>query len=274
MTYECTICHACSFELKETYDRHRFLCIFKHKSKKEKTKMIERIPMKLTETDIYSLVGQLIYKNEVLEKRLSSVEDELAKIRRKQRISILSWLNSSFGYHPTMTFKEWIKRLPIHVQYIEVALKTDLLQGMVLCLKDAIFHSKIVDLPFCAFHQKNKQLYIFQESVSSESGEVERKWSILSNDEMLPIISILSQLFLRHYLQWKTVFIPYSSSSFPFSEEKEQEREREDEERKEKELSYLTKITGNDICNTVKCRKIVEMLITMIQRDFNEIEIV
>jgi len=274
MTYECTICNACSFELKENYDRHRFLCIFKHKSKKEKTKMVERIPMKLTETDIYSLVGQLIYKNEVLEKRLSSVEEELAKIRRKQRISILSWLNSSFGYHPSVTFKEWIKRLPIHIQYIEVALKTDLLQGMVLCMKDAIFHSKIVDLPFCAFHQKNKQLYIFQESVSSESGEVERKWSILANDDMLPIVSILSQLFLRHYLQWKTIFIPYSCSPFPFSEEKEQEREREDEERKEKELSYLTKITGNDICNTVKCRKIVEMLITMIQRDFNEIEIV
>lgn len=272
MTYECTICQACSFELKESYDRHRFLCIFKHKPKKEKIKMIERIPMKLTETDIYSLVAQLIYKNEEQEKRLSVVENELAKIRRKQRISILSWLNSSFGYHPSVTFKEWIKRLPISVQYIEVALKTDLLQGMVLCLKDAIFHSKIVDLPFCAFHQKNKQLYIYQESVSSssESGEVERKWSILSNDEMLPIVSILSQLFLRHYLQWKTVFIPNTSSSFLFSEEKE----REDEERKEKELSYLTKITGNDICDTAKCRKIVETLIAMIQRDFNEIEIV
>lgn len=270
MTYECTICHACSFELKETYDRHRFLCIFKHKSKKEKTKMIERIPMKLTETDIYSLVAQLIYKNEEQEKRLSTVENELAKIRRKQRISILSWLNSSFGYHPTVTFKEWIKRLPINVQYIEMVLKTDLLQGMVLCLKDAIFHSKIVDLPFCAFHQKNKQLYIYQESVSSESGEKERKWTILSNDEMLPIVSILSQLFLRHYLQWKMVFIPYSSSSFL----SEQEKEREETERKEKELSYLTKITGNDINDIVKCRKMVETLISMVQRDFNEIEIV
>ena len=268
MTYECTICHACSFELKENYDRHRFLCIFKHKSKKEKTKMMERIPMKLTETDIYSLVAQLIYKNEVLEKRLSTVEDELAKIRRKQRISILSWLNSSFGYHPSVTFKEWIKMLPINVQYIEMVLKTDLLQGMVLCLKDAIFHSKIVDLPFCAFHQKNKQLYIYQEIKHGE--EVERKWMILSNDDILPIVSILSQLFLRHYLQWKTVFISYAPSSFL----SEQEKEREEEERKEKELSYLTKITGNDINDTVKCRKMVETLIAMIQRDFNEIEIV
>lgn len=274
MTYECTICQTCSFELKESYDRHRFLCIFKHKPKKEKIKMIERIPMKLTETDIYSLVAQLIYKNEEQEKRLSVVENELAKIRRKQRISILSWLNSSFGYSPSVTFKEWIKRLPIHVQYIEMALKTDLLQGMVLCLKDAIFHSKIVDLPFCAFHQKNKQLYIYQEI--ENNGEAERKWSILSNDEMLPIVSSLSQLFLRHYLQWKTVFIQNTSSSFLFSEEKEQEQEqeREEEERKEKELFYLTKITGNDICDTAKCRKIVETLIAMIQRDFNEIEIV
>ena len=268
MTYECTICHACSFELKESYDRHRFLCIFKHKTKKEKTKMIERIPMKLTETDIYSLVGQLIYKNEVLEKRLSAVEDELAKIRRKQRISILSWLNSSFGYHPTVTFKEWIKRLPISVQYIEMVLKTDLLQGMVLCIKDAIFHSKIVDLPFCAFHQKNKQLYIYQESGSgsgSESGSVERKWTILSNDEMIPIVSILSQLFLRHYLQWKTLFISNVSTY---------RSEKEEEERKELDLSYLTKITGNDINDNVKCRKMVETLIAMVQRDFNEIEIV
>jgi len=226
--------------------------------------------MKLTETDIYSLVAQLVYKNEVLEKRLSSVEDELAKIRRKQRISILSWLNSSFGYHPTVTFKEWIKMLPINVQYIEMVLKTDLLQGIVLCLKDAIFHSKIVDLPFCAFHQKNKQLYIYQESVRSESGEreIERKWTILSNDEMLSIVSILSQLFLRHYLQWKTVFLSYSASSSFLSEE------REEEERKEKELNYLTKITGNDIKDIVKCRKVLETLISMVQRDFNEIEIV
>jgi hypothetical protein len=153
-----------------------------------------------------------------------------------------------------------------------MVLKTDLLQGIVLCLKDAIFHSKIIDLPFCAFHQKNKQMYIYQESVSSSSGEgeVERKWSILSNDEMLPIVSILSQLFLRHYLQWKTVFISYSSSSFL----SEQEKEREEEERKEKELFYLTKITGNDINDSSKCRKIVETLCLMVQRDFNEIEIV
>jgi len=228
--------------------------------------------MKLTETDIYSLVAQLIYKNEEQEKRLSVVENELAKIRRKQRISILSWLNSSFGYHPSVTFKDWIKRLPINVQYIEMVLKTDLLQGIVLCLKDAIFHSKIVDLPFCAFHQKNKQLYIYQDSVSSsfESGEVDRKWTILSNDEMLPIVSILYQLFLRHYLQWKTLFISYSSSSFL----SEQEKEREEEERKEKELFYLTKITGNDINDSSKCRKMVETLISMVQRDFNEIEIV
>lgn len=270
MTYECTVCHACSFELKDNYDRHRFMCIFTHKPKKEKIKMIERIPMKLTETDIYSLVSQLMYKCEEQEKRLSVVEDELAKIRRKQRISILSWLNSSFGYHPSVTFKDWIKTLPIHVEYIEMALKTDLLQGIVLCLKDAVFHSKIVDLPFCAFHQKNKQLYIFQEI--QHNGEVERKWSILSNDELLPIVSILSQLFLRHYLQWKTVFIP--SSSFLFSEEQEQEREREEEERKEKEHFYLTKITGNDINDSSKCRKIVEILFGMVQRDFNEIEIV
>jgi hypothetical protein len=268
MTYECTICNACSFELKENYDRHRFLCIFKHKSKKEKTKMIERIPMKLTETDIYSLVAQLVYKNETLEKRLSSVEDELAKIRRKQRISILSWLNSSFGYRPSVTFKEWIKNLQIHVVHIEMVLKTDLLQGMVLCLKDAIFHSKIVDLPFCAFHQKNKQLYIYQEIKHTE--EVERKWTILLNEDMISIVSILSQLFLRHYLQWKTVFLENSNSnSSPFLSE-----EREEEERKERELLYLTKITGKDISNIDKCRKIIETLIMMIQRDFNEIEIV
>jgi hypothetical protein len=247
------------------------MCIFKHKPKKEKIKMVERIPMKLTETDIYSLVSQLMYKCEEQEKRLSVVEDELAKIRRKQRISILSWLNSSFGYHPSVTFKEWIKMLPINVQYIEMVLKTDLLQGIVLCLKDAVFHSKIVDLPFCAFHQKNKQLYIYQESVSvTESGEKERKWSILSNEELLPIVSLLSQLFLRHYLQWKMVFIPNSSSSFL----SEQEKEREEEERKEKEHLYLTKITGNDICDSSKCRKIVEILFGMVQRDFNEIEIV
>lgn len=265
MVYECTICNACSFELKENYDRHRFLCIFKHKSKKEKQKMIERIPIKLTETDTYQLVLQLVYKCETLEKRLISVEDELAKIRRKQRISILSWLNSSFGYRPPVIFKEWIKGLPIHTTHIEMALKMDLVQGMVLCLKDAIFHSKIIDLPFCAFHQKQKNLYIYQEMYSDvenkdeEKPEDTRKWIVISNEDMLKTIHLLSQLFLRHYLQCSESFLSKSAS---------------ENDRKENELTYLKKITGNDVGDVAKCRKIIDTLINMVQRDFNEIEIV
>jgi hypothetical protein len=266
MTYECTICNACSFELKENYDRHRFLCIFKHKSKKEKQKMIERIPIKLTETDTYQLVLQLVYKCETLEKRLAATEEQLAKINRKQRISILSWLNSSFGYRPPTTFKDWIKGLPIHSMHIEMALKTDLVQGMVLCLKDAIFHSKIIDLPFCAFHQKQKNLYIFQEmyyesaeNKDDEKPEDTKKWIVISNEELLKIVNLLSQLFLRHYLQCNELFLSKSVS---------------ENDRKENELTYLKKITGNDVGEVVKCRKIMETLINMVQRDFNEIEIV
>ena len=256
MTYTCEYCSQYSFEIKNNYNKHIVQCQLTHKSQKEKQNTIESISPKLTPTELNRIVLQLVYKNEKLEKRLKKAEEAIANLRKREKITILQTLNSDSFIKPEKTLKEWIQSITISISHLEMAFQTDLIQGIQLCIKEAILESDITQLPFCAFIQRPKHLFMFQES---ETQTIDRRWKMVSCDEMQKINNILSYRFLRAYLHMNNTTI------------REKYADISDIEWKEKDMLFTTKIMGQDIPENMRSRKLQDYFIQLVQRDLEDI---
>jgi hypothetical protein len=253
MIYSCEICNQHSFELKINYEKHKLMCFLRHQSHKEKQNKIESIPPKLTLNELTKLVMHLIHKNEKLESRLKKAEDNIANFRKREKTTILQTLNLQ-EKKPDKTFKEWIKKIPISICHLEIVFQTDLIQGILLWLKDAVLSTEdISNLPFCSFVQKPKTLFVYSEDTIKE-----KKWKVISSEEIKKIANSFGYRFLRTYL--------HSNKSI-----REKYSEISDIEWKEKDMMFTNKIMGEDICENTRMKKIQEACIDMVQRDLETI---
>jgi len=136
--------------------------------------------------------------------------------------------------------------------------ETDLIQGIIECLKQAIMLSP--NIPFCSFIQKNKTLFVYRIPFSTSSSSEENKnskWEIMTHDEMKKTLNLLSFRFLQAFIKWK------QDNYFP-----------DNEDWQEKTMIYSKKVIGQDICENTRAHRILDWLISNIERNFVEYEIV
>ena len=259
MTYLCKYCDNHSFESKLTYERHMLICMFKHKSNSQKQKELETIEPKLTEYERDKLIRSMFYKMQKMDITIKQLKDDILKLKKKQKLNILEHLNSENGIIPNLSLKQWIYHIDVSISHLMKVFETDLIQGIIECLKQAIMLSP--NIPFCSFIQKNKTLFVYRISsvVSAGSGgeNTNSKWEIMNHDEMKKTLNLLSFRFLQVFIKWK------QDNYFP-----------DNEEWQEKTMIYSKKVMGQDICENTRAHRILDWLITSIQRNFVEYEIV
>jgi len=258
MTYLCKYCDNHSFECKLSYERHMLICMFKHKSQKQKQKELETIEPKLTDTERDKLIRNMFYKMQKMEKTITDLKNDVIKLKKKQRINILEHLNSENGIVPNLSLKDWIYHIDISVSHLMKVFETDLIQGIIECLKQAIMLSP--NIPFCSFIQKNKTLFVYRIPFSTSSSSEENKnskWEIMTHDEMKKTLNLLSFRFLQAFIKWK------QDNYFP-----------DNEDWQEKTMIYSKKVIGQDICENTRAHRILDWLISNIERNFVEYEIV
>jgi hypothetical protein len=232
--------------------------MFKHKSNSQKQKELETIEPKLTESERDKLIRSMFYKIQKMDITIKELKKEMIVLKKKQRINILEHLNSENGIIPCLTLKEWIFAIDVSISHLIKVFETDLIQGMIECLKQAILVSP--NIPFCSFIQKNKTLFVYRintSSMSSTSDTDIKKWEIMTHDEMKKTLNLLSFRFLQIFIQWK------QTNYFP-----------DNEEWQEKVMIYSKKVMCQDICENTRAHRILDWLITAIQRNFVEYEIV
>lgn len=255
-TYHCKYCDNHSFECKLTYERHMLICMFKHKSNSQKQKELETIEPKLTESERDKLIRSMFYKMQKMDNTIKELRKDIVQLKKKQRINLLEYLNSENGIIPCLSLKEWIYKIDVSVSHLTKVFETDLIQGMIECLKQAILTSP--DIPFCSFSQKNKTLFVYRIPFSTTSDENSTsRWEIMTHDDMKKVLNILSFRFLQVFIQWK------QANYFP-----------DNEEWQEKVMIYSKKVMGQDICENTRSHRVLDWLITSIQRNFVEYEIV
>ena len=262
MAYLCKYCDNRSFECKLTYEKHMLICMFKHKSNSQKRKELETIEPKLTESERDKLIRNMFYKIKKMDIIIKELKDDIVKLKKNKKINILEHLNSENGIIPVLPLKKWIYNIDINQNHLFKVFETDLVQGIIDCLKQAILiHPNI---PFCSFIQKNKTLFVYRVSSSPSSSEecvdekeLLSKWEIINHDEMKKALNLLSFRFLQIFIKWKQDnYIP------------------DNEEWQEKTMIYSKKIMGQDICENTRAHRIQDWLINTIQRNFIEYEIV
>lgn len=272
MTYQCKYCDNRSFECKLTYEKHMMICMFKHKSNSQKQKELEMIEPKLTESERDKLIRNMFFKIKRMDMVIKELKDDIVKLKKNKKINILEHLNSENGIIPLLPLKEWIFSIEINITHLIKVFETDLVQGIIHCLKQAILMHP--NVPFCSFIQRNKTLFVYRvpligithytsasSSSSSELGTEEKvllpKWEIINHDEMKKALNLLSFRFLQLFIQWKQDnYIP------------------DNQEWQEKTMIYSKKIMGQDICENTRAHRIQDWLINTIQRNFIEYEIV
>ena len=258
-TYYCKFCDNHSFDCKLTYERHMLVCMFKHKSKSQKQKELETIEPKLTENERDKLIRSMLFKIQKMDNTIKEMKTDIIKLKKKQRINILEHLNSENGILPTLALKDWIYKIDVSISHLIKVFETDLIQGMIECLKQAILGSP--NIPLCSFIQKNKTLFVYHNhllSTSTSTSDISSgKWEIMTHDEMKKTLNLLSFRFLQVFIKWK------QDNYFP-----------DNEEWQEKTMIYSKKIMGQDICENTRSHRILDWLITHIQRNFVEYEIV
>lgn len=249
MAYQCKYCDNHSFESKLMYERHMLICMFKHKSKSQKQKELETIEPKLTESERDKLIRNMFFKIQRMDMTIQQLKDDVLKLKKKQKINLLEYLNSENGIIPILVLKEWIYHIDVSMSHLIKVFETDLVQGMMECLKQAILISP--NIPFCSFIQKNKTLFVYR-SITNET-----KWEIITHNEMKKVLNLLSFRFLQTFIQWK------QENRFP-----------DNEEWQEKMMIYSKKVMGQDMCENTRAHRIQDWLINTIQRNFVEYEIV
>ena len=261
-TYHCKYCDNHSFECKVNYERHMLICMFKHKSNAQKQKELETIEPKLTESERDKLIRSMFYKIQKMDNTIKELKKDMVILKKKQRINILEHLNSENGIIPCYSLKDWIYKIDVSISHLIKVFETDLIQGIIECLKQAILVSP--NIPFCSFIQKNKTLFVYRIPLSSLSGSgsgsgsgSNPRWEIMTHDDMKRALNLLSFRFLQVFIEWK------QTNYFP-----------DNQEWQEKVMIYSKKVMCQDICENTRAHRVLDWFITSIQRNFVEYEIV
>ena len=255
MTYLCKYCDNHTFDSKLNYERHMLICMFKHKSKSQKQKELESIEPKLTDSERDRLIRSMLLKIQKMDNTIKELKNDVVILKKKQRINILEHLNSENGILPSLSLKDWIYHIDVSVSHLIKVFETDLIQGIIECLKQAILISP--NIPLCSFIQKNKTLFVYRISSASSATNIIIRWEIMTHDEMKKALNLLAFRFLQVFIQWK------QDNYFP-----------DNEEWQEKIMIYSKKIMGQDICENTRAHRVLDWLITTIQRNFVEYEII
>lgn len=253
MAYKCDYCNS-TFHLQYYKDNHVIFCEkFLNKTRKEKEFMFDR---KLNDNERDKLLRNLLYDFEKQKKEIEKLKKEISSLKKRQKISIIKWLNSDSGLKPGITIKEWVLSIPLTEDHLYKIFEENLTQGLLACLKDAI--ESAVDIPICSFSQKIKTVYVYKNDDTQKGKEKEKIWEQLNMIELNKLIKILSHRFLVKFIQWK---------------QENRELINSNDEWCEKEMLYSKKIIGQDICDNTRASIVNKWLYETVLRNFVEVEL-
>ena len=181
----CPICNE-KKQSKIAFERHKALCKILSVSTKERIPEIDTLP---DIRDIFKIVVTICEENEKLTNRISELERNNFINKKKTIKEYLSLLKSD------ITFQEWLKTIIVTDEDFQYLIEHNLTECIKHILEKYISNDLIDKVPLKAFHQKNNEIYFFENNI----------WEILKTDELKYFITILTQRISRKYMDWRTV---------------------------------------------------------------------
>lgn len=193
--YCCVICNQ-KYTKKSSLDKHKILCEFKVKTKRElkiETEELNDIPNHL---QLVKIVQELTLKMIKMEEKMEKMENFVNK--KKQKLNVIVWLNTNAV--PTVGFLEWINTLfVVNQEHFENLMENSLFHTIQQVFEDNLCEKCEFIYPIKSFSQKNGIFYICEKN---EDGSPEWKQLVLT--DMVLILKILKKRMITQLSKWKT----------------------------------------------------------------------
>lgn len=190
----CAVCKK-QYSRKSSLDKHKILCDFKYKSKREievETEESADIP---NHFQLVQIVQQLTLKMMKMEEKMAEMQKFIDK--KKKKLNIIQWLNMNVT--PTIGFKEWVNTM-IHIysKHFEILMEDTIYQCLQKIFEDNLSNDGNFIYPIKCYSQKAGIFYVCEKL---EDGNPE--WRQAENTDIILILKQTQNGIMRELTKWK-----------------------------------------------------------------------
>lgn len=190
----CGVCNK-QYTKKSSLDKHKILCDFKMKTRRENQIEMEESGDVPTHIQLVKIVQELSLELEKTKNKLLEMEKWIAK--KKRKLNVILWLNTNVI--PTIGFLEWVHtELLIKSDHFENLMENNLYHTIQQIFEDNLSTKKDFVYPISCFTQKTGVFYICEKK---EDGSPE--WRQLVLEDMVLILKIIKNNMIKQVTKWK-----------------------------------------------------------------------
>ncbi len=152
----CAVCNK-QYTRKSSLDKHKILCDFKIKTKREHQIDNEELGDTPTHYQLVKIVHELTFKMIKMEEKMEQMQKWVD--RKKRKLNVVMWLNTNVN--PTISFMEWVhSELIVKPQHFENLIENTIFHTIQQIFEDNLAERNDFIYPISCFSQKVGVFYI------------------------------------------------------------------------------------------------------------------
>lgn len=193
--YSCTVCNK-HYSRKSSLEKHKILCDFKMKSKREQQVDFEELGDIPTHHQLVKIVQELTLKMMKMEEKMAEMQKWVDK--KKKKINVIAWLDENIV--PTIGFKEWVNTsLIVNPEHFEDLMENSLFHTVQQVFESNLREKNDFEYPIRCFSQKTGIFYICEKRPDGTP-----EWKQMQNNDMILLLKTIQNRMIRELTKWKT----------------------------------------------------------------------
>lgn len=193
--YCCIICNK-QYTRKSSLEKHKILCEFKMKTKREHQIELEELGDLPNHSQLVKIVQELTLKMIKIEEKMEQMQKWVE--RKKRKLNVVLWLNNNIN--PTIGFLEWVNScIFIKPEHFENLMENNIFHTLQQIFEDNLCEKADFIYPIRCFIQKNGIFYICEKN---EFGNAE--WRQLVFTDLILLLKTIQNGIIKELTKWKT----------------------------------------------------------------------
>ena len=190
----CAVCNK-QYTRKSSLDKHKILCDFKIKTKREHQVDEEELGDTPTHYQLVKIVQELTLKMIKMEEKMEQMQKWVDK--KKRKLNVVMWLNTNVN--PTISFMEWIhSEVIVKPEHFENLIENSIFHTLQQIFEDNLAEKVDFVYPISCFSQKVGVFYICDKKEDGSS-----EWRQLVLTDMILILKTIQNGMIRELTKWK-----------------------------------------------------------------------
>lgn len=191
----CIVCNK-KYTKKSSLDKHKILCDFKTKTKRE-------LKIEDEEQEDIPTYSQLVKIVQEMSLKMTKMEDKIEEFKKwvdkkKRKLNVIGWLNDNII--PTYGFLEWVNiQLSVKEEHFENLMENSLFHTIQQVMEFNLPESNEIIYPIHCFTEKMGIFYICEKD---ENGKAQ--WKQLALNDFIILLKTIQNRMIRVLTKWKS----------------------------------------------------------------------